>query len=305
MRVAEFPDGGGIEHLHPGAPVLDACLPGLSLHCAFGARYELRLDDRAVVLDDEVAVVATPRRRLRGRLRPGDGGRALVLHYAPGAALRLVAGLPLARHAADAGWDRQADDLHPPEHVRAQRRPLGLLLRFIARQVDEGLDDPAWYREQAWLALRLVLQEDLRAAAAAAREPPPRPASRRALVRRMSRITDLIHSRYEQRLTLSDFSAAANLSAWHVLRSFKALHGMTPHEFLQRRRLDAGLRLLGATGEAVGRIARQVGFADRRSFDRTAARALPKKSGGPEAAAGRNRRPGEARQKSTLARTNT
>ena len=80
------------------------------------------------------------------------------------------------------------------------------------------------------------------------------------------------HSAYERPLSLADFAAAASLSTFHLLRAFKQLHGVTPYEFLQRRRLGAGLRLLRTTDDSVRDIAGRVGFADRRSFCRLAVR---------------------------------
>jgi AraC-like DNA-binding protein len=258
--------------LRRGPGALDARFTDLTVHCAWGGRYELRLDECALTIDDEAIAVAAPGRRVRGAFRAGESGSALTICYPPGTVARLMSGQPLYRHAAEAGWREHDGELRPPEHIRACPGSLQRLLREIVRQLDAGICGRSWFEEQADYLLRSLLRDDLRAAAELARA--RRPAARRALLGRLSRITDLIHSEYERRLTLGDFARAAHLSTYHMLRQFKALHGRTPYEYLQQRRLTAALRLLRSTREPVERIAERVGFADRRSFDRLALRTL-------------------------------
>ncbi|MEX1993693.1 MAG: AraC family transcriptional regulator [Steroidobacteraceae bacterium] len=262
-------DGGEIHRVYAGAPTHDVRCAGLSIHCAWGARYELRLDERALAFDDEVFVVAAPQRRVRGRLLARKTSCALTICYPPGAAAHLLAELPPGWHA---GWRERDGELWPTEHIRPHRRSTELLLRFIASQIDDELDDPSWYEEQSLFLLQRLLWGDLRANDGSEWAQIARPTVRSALLRRLARVTDLIHSEYERRLTLADFATTANLSMFHALRSLKLLHGMTPCEFLQRRRLSAGLWMLGSTNEPVGAIAERVGFADRRAFYRQVAR---------------------------------
>lgn len=247
---------GEILQLHPrGAAVAVECA-GPSIHAVFGARLELCIERRTVVLDDDVFVTARPERRLRAHLRRNGHGSALVICFPADAVLRLT------------GED---DDSRIVENLRPHGRSTGPLLRFIAQQVEAGHADPRWYEEQACFLLGRLLEAgsnatDSHGPAGA------RGAARRALRERLGRVTDLIHSAYERPLSLADFAAVASLSTFHLLRAFKQLHGVTPYEFLQQRRLGAGLRLLRTTDASVCDIAGRVGFADRRSFCRLAVR---------------------------------
>ncbi len=55
---------------------------------------------------------------------------------------------------------------------------------------------------------------------------------------------------------------------FHMLREFKAVHGQSPYEYLQRRRTEAAMRLLQSTDLAVAEIADRVGFDDRSTLVR-------------------------------------
>jgi AraC-like DNA-binding protein len=61
----------------------------------------------------------------------------------------------------------------------------------------------------------------------------------------------------------------ARLSPYHFLRSFKAVTGVTPHQWLLRARLRAAAEKLAATKTPVTEIALDVGFEDLSNFTRT------------------------------------
>jgi AraC family transcriptional regulator len=63
------------------------------------------------------------------------------------------------------------------------------------------------------------------------------------------------------------------LSAWHYLRLFAAVLGVTPHQYLVRCRLRHAARLLADDDRAVTDIALDVGFADLSNFVRSFRRA--------------------------------
>ncbi len=68
---------------------------------------------------------------------------------------------------------------------------------------------------------------------------------------------------------LGDVARAVGLSPFHFLRVFRACFGITPHQYLLRRRLDrAAARLLDGD-ESVTEIAYAVGFGDLANFIRS------------------------------------
>jgi AraC family transcriptional regulator len=65
----------------------------------------------------------------------------------------------------------------------------------------------------------------------------------------------------------------AELSAFHFLRLFSRVIGVTPHQYLLRSRLAHAARLLAQDERTVTDVALDVGFADLSNFVRTFGRA--------------------------------
>jgi AraC-like DNA-binding protein len=66
---------------------------------------------------------------------------------------------------------------------------------------------------------------------------------------------------------------AAGLSAFHFLRIFNQVLGVTPHQYLVRSRLRRAAQLLADDTRPITDIALEVGFADLSNFVRTFHRA--------------------------------
>ena len=69
--------------------------------------------------------------------------------------------------------------------------------------------------------------------------------------------------------TIAGLARLAKLSPYHFLRSFKAVTGVTPHQWLLRARLRAAAGKLSATKTPVTEIALDAGFDDLSNFTRT------------------------------------
>lgn len=91
--------------------------------------------------------------------------------------------------------------------------------------------------------------------------------------RRAVRAALWIESRSDEALNLAGMAAAAGLSPYHFLRSFAAVLGVTPHQYLVRSRLRKAARLLAEAERPVTEIALDVGFADLSNFVRSFRRA--------------------------------
>lgn len=72
---------------------------------------------------------------------------------------------------------------------------------------------------------------------------------------------------------LAEAAAQAGLSSFHFLRVFRAVLGVTPHQYLVRARLRRAARLLADPARTITDIALDVGFADLSNFVRTFHRA--------------------------------
>jgi len=74
-------------------------------------------------------------------------------------------------------------------------------------------------------------------------------------------------------IRLEDAAREASLSPFHFLRVFRAVHGVTPHQYLVRLRLAHAARLLADASLSVTEVALETGFADLSNFVRTFRRA--------------------------------
>ena len=74
-------------------------------------------------------------------------------------------------------------------------------------------------------------------------------------------------------IDLDGAANAAGLSAFHFLRVFSSVLGVTPHQYLIRSRLRRAARLLADEAHSISDIAFDVGFGDLSNFVRTFRRA--------------------------------
>src|SRR5262249_1922059 len=82
---------------------------------------------------------------------------------------------------------------------------------------------------------------------------------------RISRVLRRLESQSGEPQTLGELAGSAGLSRYHFLRTFKAVTGVTPHQWLLRAGLrDAAQRL--AARVPITDIALDVGFADLSNF---------------------------------------
>lgn len=78
----------------------------------------------------------------------------------------------------------------------------------------------------------------------------------------------MIEERADDELTLAELARTAKLSAFHFLRTFKDLMGVTPHQYLMRTRLRRAAACLLAEPGKILEVALGSGFADVSNFNR-------------------------------------
>jgi AraC-like DNA-binding protein len=81
------------------------------------------------------------------------------------------------------------------------------------------------------------------------------------------RARDLLQSRFNETVTLSELAAASHLSRFHLVRSFANGIGLPPHAYQIHVRIERARELL-RKGMHSGRVASLVGFADQSHFTR-------------------------------------
>lgn len=83
--------------------------------------------------------------------------------------------------------------------------------------------------------------------------------------RRLLIARDVLRERYHEPLLLRELAAAAGLSEFHFLRTYRAAFGETPHQHFTRLRLEHAKREL-ARGAAVTEVCFAVGYSSLGSF---------------------------------------
>jgi AraC family transcriptional regulator len=77
------------------------------------------------------------------------------------------------------------------------------------------------------------------------------------------RLREHIDGNIDQRISVEALAKLANLSVCYFVRAFKLSVGVTPHDYLIRRRVKRTMELLSATDMSLSEIALAAGFADQ------------------------------------------
>jgi len=231
-----------------------------SVHAAWNGSTSLCIDGHATLkLEDEVFVALNAGHTLTVRGRRDPGSCLLSVYFAPDLLAKALEALAPAERGLliECCADRP---FRLFEHVRDSDRSLASVMRYIAHHVCTGIDDPKWYEEQVSFLLRRLLGHEVSLARTIAAMTHMKSWKRRETFTRLARVTDLIHSCYERALSIDELAEAAHWSRFHMMREFKAVHAISPYEYLQRRRTQAASRLLCTTDLAVAEIAERTGF---------------------------------------------
>ena len=75
-------------------------------------------------------------------------------------------------------------------------------------------------------------------------------------------MADYIAKNVQHPVSLAELSAEFNYSKNHIINLFKKEYGMTPYDYLTKKRIEKAQWLLESTGETMDAIASQCGFSD-------------------------------------------
>jgi AraC family transcriptional regulator len=93
-----------------------------------------------------------------------------------------------------------------------------------------------------------------------------RAATREELWRRLTCARDYLHANLSRSIPLAELSRVACLSPFHLLRTFQNAFGLTPHQYLNRCRIERAKFLLEKTRIPVTTICGETGFSSLGSF---------------------------------------
>ena len=266
-RSAHTAQGTEIHWMPAGraAPEVIAGVP--SVHAAWNGSYPLCIDGHSLKLEEEVFLVLNAGHVLTARGHRDPGSCLLSIYFSPELLTNAFEGLaPADRDQLLAASPEGPFRLF--EHLRDADRSFGSVMRYVAHHICAGVDDSLWYEEQVSFLLRRLLTHEIALARTVGSMTHMKSWKRRETFTRLARVSDLIHSCYDRALTIDELADAAHWSRFHMMREFKAMHGISPYEYLQRRRTQAAARLLCSTELSVAEIAERTGFHERSTLVR-------------------------------------
>jgi AraC family transcriptional regulator len=173
------------------------------------------------------------------------GDRCLSFHFAPDLFDDLAAALPGMRRSTFGRTRLSPSECHLP-----------LITAAVAAR-----DDAAELEE---IALRIAAAALTGASGSAAPSRAPNERDRRRVTDALRRIETSSHETF----SLAELARSAGMSPYHFLRTFRAVAGVTPHQFLLMRRLACAADRLRRTDLPVAAIAFDAGFGDLSTFNR-------------------------------------
>ena len=85
---------------------------------------------------------------------------------------------------------------------------------------------------------------------------------------RLRRVTELVHAKIEEELTLHEMAQCAGLSTSHFLEMFRKSTGESPHQFVLRQRIERAKEMLREAEMRVLDVAVACGFKTQQHFAR-------------------------------------
>ena len=80
------------------------------------------------------------------------------------------------------------------------------------------------------------------------------------------RATTYINDNATEPISLAQLSQVAGMSAFHFSRKFKAITGVSPHQYILMKRIEQSKALLAASERPIAHIAIECGFSSQAHF---------------------------------------
>jgi AraC-like DNA-binding protein len=209
--------------------------------------FQYRTSEGAALLAPGALLLGNERHCFECGHEHGVGDRCLSFHFTPEFFEAAVAAVPGVRHAAFAV---------------PRLPPLASLIPILVAA--EAARDDGDLEALEEVALRLA---GATAAALAESRHAARAPSRRD-ERRVTAAARRIEAEAHAPLSLADLAREAAMSPYHFLRTFRAVLGETPYQYLLRTRLARATVRLRRSNDPVSAIAFESGFNDLSTFNR-------------------------------------
>ncbi len=149
---------------------------------------------------------------------------------------------------------------------------LGQKLEHLGLQIEseEAENSFLYTTEDVYFDLTLALLQSQRKIFSQVNKLPSiKQSTRKELFKRLSVAKEYIDENLDKGIDIQDISRVATISPFHFHRTFKAVYGLSPHQYRIQKRLGKAAELLMDIDHSITEIAFLTGFADIHSFSRS------------------------------------
>jgi AraC family transcriptional regulator len=102
-----------------------------------------------------------------------------------------------------------------------------------------------------------------------------RPEPRRGLMTwQVNRLVDYIEAKLAEKMTAQELAGVINVSVGQMFRAFKVSAGVSPFQYITRRRVELACRMMSGAQESLSQIAAACGLCDQAHFCRVFRRTM-------------------------------
>jgi AraC-like DNA-binding protein len=241
--------------------------PALSIKCMFNGLARYRIDNGLFAVDESGYLILNERQPYEIHIDSPTRVQSFVIFFPREWAADVLRNLS---NSTDQLLDTPVGEaVETPrffERFTAHDSLVSPVVSALRRAHLAGALPEVWVEQQLHRLLARMLRAQQESFRGMERLPAQRPGTRQEIWRRVNRARDFIQASSDAPLTLGSMAAAASLSSFHFLRSFKAAFQVTPHEYLSACRAGRARFLLERTGLPVTEICHRVGFESPGSF---------------------------------------
>ena len=152
-------------------------------------------------------------------------------------------------------------------HYDAQKTHLGKLLIDLSAAVqDSNLSEDDFDIEFFYHLSEKIIADQIPIFKQLQAIPSIKSTTKKELIKRVFKGKEFIDFYFSSPLTIEQVAKESCMSEYHFFRLFKAIYGLTPHQYTIRRRLDYGQKILKRDKNAVSIAAIESGFSDIYTF---------------------------------------
>ena len=234
---------------------------GVSLGAVLQGTFRYRSVQGSALLAPGSILLGNPGQCFECGHEHGMGDRCIALHLAPEYWEDVVAGVPGARRAT----------------FRLPCLPPDAALTRALAALESSRGRDAGELEEALLEVASSVARAENEAHASVQSPSTR--DQRRIATALRRIESAAHELEPGLLGVGRLARDCGMTPYHFLRTFRAIVGMTPHQYLIQRRLQRAATLLLTSDERIADVAYAAGFNDLSSFNHRFRRTLGQSPG--------------------------